>query len=160
VLLHSGLTQRLRTDWRVFSATWARADYWGLLVLTPQEIPATAEEAEYVEAVVGVERAGSREAAVQAYETALSRWPRNLTALMGLGNSRYALADMPGAEAAFRRAVEAHPESAAAWNNLADVLLRLGRKPEALQAATAAVRLGGVHAETFQKTLDEIRSAP
>jgi tetratricopeptide (TPR) repeat protein len=160
VLLHSGADERLRTDWRVFSVTWARADDWGLLVLRPDEIPATAEEAAYVEAVLGIERAGSLEAAVRGYETALSRWPQNLTALMGLGNSSYALKDFTRAEAAFRRAAGAHPRSGAAWNNLADVLLRLGRKPEALEAAETAVGLGGPLAETFQKTLDEIRAAP
>ena len=160
VLLHSGTDERLRTDWRVFTATWARADDWGLLVLRPDELPATAEESAYVEAVVGVERAGSLQAAVTGYETALSRWPQDLTALMGLGNSSYAVGDMTRAESAFRRAAQAHPRSGAAWNNLADVLLRLGRKAEALEAAQAAVALGGPQAATFQKTLDEIRSAP
>lgn len=160
VLLHSGTTERLRTDWRVFSATWTRADSWGLLVLRPEELPVTAEEATYVDAAVGVERAGSRAAAAHAYETALSRWPRNLTALMGLGNTRYALGDMPGAESAFRRAAETHPGSGAAWNNLADVLLRLGRKEDALSAVNRALEIGGPDAGTYRQTLDEISAAP
>jgi len=79
---------------------------------------------------------------------------------MGLGNSRYALGDMARAEAAFRRATAAHPGAGAAWNNLADTLLRLGRKADALEAAATAVKLGGPLAATFQKTLDEIRSSP
>lgn len=160
VILHSGRDERLRTDWRVFQNTWSRAGNWGLLVLRPEEMPVTAEESAYVEAVVGLERAGSLEAAARGYETALSRWPHNLTALMGLGNSRYAMGDMIAAEAAFRRAAAAHPRSGAAWNNLADVLLRLGRKDEALTAVNRALELGGPEAGTYRQTLEEIRAAP
>ncbi len=160
LILHSGRDERLRTDWRVFQNTWSRAGNWGLLVLRPEEMPATAEETAYVEAVVGVQRAGSLEAAVTGYETALSRWPENLTALIGLGNSLHGLGNMDRAEAAYRKAVNAHPRSGAAWNNLADTLLRLGRKDEALQAANRAIALGGSEVDTFRQTLDEIRSAP
>lgn len=160
LILHSGRDERLRIDWRAFQYTWSRAGNWGLLVLRPDEMPATARETTYVEAVVGLERAGSREAAARGYETALSRWPENLTALMGLGNSRYAMGDMIAAEAAFRRAAAAHPQSGAAWNNLADVLLRLGRKDEALTAVNRALELGGPDAGTYRQTLEEIRAAP
>ena len=160
IVLHSGLEEGLRTDWGVFAATWARAEDWGLLVLRPDEMPATAQEATYVEAVAGVERAGSREAAAAGYENALSRWPDNLTALMGLGNSRYALGDMVAAEAAFRRATAAHPGAGAAWNNLADTLLRLGRKDDALTAVNRALELGGPEAGIYRQTLEEIRAAP
>ena len=160
VILHSGRDERLRTDWRVFENTWSRADTWGLLVLRPEEIPATAEETAYVEAVVGLERAGSREAAARGYETALSRWPENLTALMGLGNSRYAMGDMIAAEAAFRRAAAAHPRSGAAWNNLADTLLRLGRKDDALAAVNRALEIGGPETGIYRQTLEEIRAVP
>jgi tetratricopeptide (TPR) repeat protein len=160
VLLHSGTRERLRTDWRVFSATWARADDWGLLVLRPEEMPASAREGDYVEAAIGLERAGNRDAAATAYETALSRWPRNLTALMGLGNCRHGSGDMARAETAYRRAAEVHPKSGAAWNNLADALLRLGRKDEALQAVNRALALGGPDVATYRQTLDEIRAVP
>jgi cytochrome c-type biogenesis protein CcmH/NrfG len=67
---------------------------------------------------------------------------------------------MAAAEAAFRRATAAHPGAGAAWNNLADTLLRLGRKAEALEAANRAITLGGPEVDTFRQTLDEIRSAP
>ena len=160
VILHSGRDERLLTDWRVFENTWSRAGNWGLLVLRPEEMPATAKETAYVEAVIGLERAGSREVAARGYETALSRWPENLTALMGLGNSRYAMGDMIAAEGAFRRAAAAHPQSGAAWNNLADTLLRLGRKNEALAAVNRALELGGPEAGIYRQTLEEIRAAP
>jgi len=159
VMLHSGLNARQRLSMPVFQNTWARAEDWGLLVLNPDELPATAVEGKFVEAVIGLEKAKQPAAAVDAYRAALSRWPHNLAAMMGLGNSYYALGDFKNSEAAFRRAVAFHPDSGAAWNNLADVLLRQGQKSEALEAARKAVVLGGPGEDTFRKTLEEIQAA-
>ena len=75
---------------------------------------------------------------------------------MGLGNSRYALGDMPGAEAAYRRATQDHPHAGVAFNNLAQVLADQGRLREAEEAARQAVRLGGPMREQFEDTLDQI----
>jgi tetratricopeptide (TPR) repeat protein len=158
LILHSGTAARKRTPLRLFENTWARAEDWGLLVLKPAEVPATAVEGKFVEAVLGLEKAKQPTAAVDGYRAALNRWPHNLAALMGLGNSYYALGDMKNSEAAFRRAVALHPGSGAAWNNLADVLLRQGQKSEALAAARKAIALGGPGEESFQKTLEEIQA--
>ena len=158
VVLHSGLNPRERMHMGLFQHTWARSENWGLLVLKPQELPATAEESKFVEAVLGLEKARQVEAALQGYRTALSRWPQNFTAMMGLGNASYALGDLKTSEEAFRRATETHPENGAAFNNLADVLLRQGRKGEALDAVRKAIALGGPEKDTFQKTLEEIQS--
>jgi tetratricopeptide (TPR) repeat protein len=79
--------------------------------------------------------------------------------MMGLGNSYYALGDLESSQAAFRMATEAYPREGAAFNNLAHVLLALGRREEALEAARRAVALGGPHQSVFQKTLQEIQAA-
>jgi tetratricopeptide (TPR) repeat protein len=160
ILLHSGLDARQRVSMPVFQNTWARAEKWGLLVLPPGELPATATEGRFVEAVLGLEKARQPAAAVQGYRAALNRWPRNLAAMMGLGNSYYALGDLNGSENAFRQAVALNPDSGAAWNNLADVLLRQGQKSEALDAVLKAIALGGPGKDTFLKTLEEIQAAP
>ncbi|MGH8704813.1 MAG: tetratricopeptide repeat protein, partial [Burkholderiales bacterium] len=68
----------------------------------------------------------------------------------------YALGDLASAEAAFRRASEAHPRSAAALNNFAHTLAELGRLGEAEAAARAAVALGGPTVAEAQKTLESI----
>ncbi len=159
LILHSGTAARKRTPLRLFENTWARAEDWGLLVLKPAELPATAVEGRFVEAVLGLEKAKQPAAAVDGYRAALNRWPENLAAVMGLGNSYYALGDLKNSEAAFRGAVALHPVSGAAWNNLADVLLRQGQKSEALDAARKAIVLGGPGQESFQKTLEEIQAA-
>ncbi len=160
VMLHSGLNARQRLSMPVFQNTWARAEDWGLLVLKPDELPATAVENRFVEAVLGLEKAKQPAAAVQGYRAALSRWPRNLAAMMGIGNSYYALGDLKNSEAAFRQAAESHPREGAAFNNLAHVLLSQGRREEALTAARHAVALGGPHQSLFLKTLEEIESTP
>lgn len=159
VILHSGPYTRKRTSLRLFQNTWARAEDWGLLVLNPGELPATAAESKFVEAVIGLEKAKQPAAAVDGYRAALSRWPQNLAAMMGLGYSYYVLGDLNSSETVFRRAVALHPDLGAAWNNLADVLLRQGRKSEALEAVRKAIALGGPGQEVFQKTLEEIQAA-
>jgi hypothetical protein len=158
ILLHSGLDARQRQSMPVFQNTWARAEYWGLLVLPPGELPATATESRFVEAVLGLEKAGQPEAAVRGYRAALNRWPRSLAAMMGLGNSHYALGDLKGSENAFRQAVESHPREGAAFNNLAHVLLAQGRREDALAAARQAVALGGPHQGVFRRTLEELQA--
>ena len=77
---------------------------------------------------------------------------------MGLGNSRYALGDLNGAENAFRRAIQRHPRSAAAYNNLAQVLSEQGHQKEAIEAAQKAVAIGGPMKEVYESTLLEIQS--
>lgn len=160
IILHSGLDARERTSMGVFQNTWARGENWGLLVLKPGELPATAKEADFVQASIGLEKAQMPAAAIESYRAALSRWPHNMPAMMGLGNSYYALGDLKNSEAAFRRAAEAHPADGAAFNNLAHVLLDLGRREDALAAARQAVALGGPLRSVFQQTLEEIESTP
>jgi tetratricopeptide (TPR) repeat protein len=158
IVLHTGLHARERTAMGVFQHTWARAQTWGLLVLRPGDLPVTATEVDTVEAALGLEKARQPAAAAESYLAALARWPQNLSALMGLGNSYYALGDLTHSELAFRRATEIHPANGAAFNNLADVLWRQGRKAEALDAVRKAIALGGPQRDTFQKTLEEIQS--
>jgi tetratricopeptide (TPR) repeat protein len=160
IVLHTGLRARERTAMGVFQNTWARAGNWGLLVLPPGRLPATAREAETVEAALGLEKARQPAAAAESYRAALARWPQNLPAMMGLGNSLYALGDLKNSELAFRRAAETHPENGAAFNNLAHVLRTLGRREEALAAAQRAVALGGPQLGVFRKTLEEIQASP
>jgi hypothetical protein len=158
VILRSGTTKRRVMSYSLFEKTWARSNYWGLMVLEPNQVPVRAKEDNYLTAVVGLEKARQYKAAVIGYRAALIRWPQSLTARMGLGNTYYALGDLKEAESAFREAAELHPDSAAAFNNLAYVLLEQGRKPEALVAAQKAVELGGPMKAESEKTLQEIRS--
>jgi len=157
-VLRSGRERRHVVPLAVFERTWRRGDYWALAVMPPQRLPRTAEELAWLRAVAAREEIGKHREAAAAYRAALARWPRSLAARLGLGNSRYALGDRAGAEAAYRAAASAHPDSGIAFNNLAQVLADQGRMDEARAAAERAVALGGPHLETFRATLDEIRS--
>jgi hypothetical protein len=158
VILRSGTTKRKVMSYHLFEKTWARSNYWGLLVLEPDQLPVLAKENDYLDSVVVLEKTNHYQAAATGYRTALSRWPQSLNAGIGLGNSYYALGDLKGAESAFRAATESHPKSAVAYNNLAHVLLKQGRLKEALAAAQQAVALGGPLKSESEKTLQEIRS--
>ncbi|MBW2428994.1 MAG: PA2778 family cysteine peptidase [Deltaproteobacteria bacterium] len=158
IILRSGTARRKLMSYYLFEKTWARSNYWGLMVLEPTQVPVLANENEYLQAVLGLEKSNHFDDAVTGYQTALGRWPRSLTALMGLGNSYYALGDMKGAEYAFRKATELYQQSAPAYNNLAQVLFEQGRKQEALAAAQRAVDLGGPLKSISEKTLQEIQS--
>ena len=155
IVLRSGETQRLVMTLSNFERTWARGDYWAMVALPPERLPATAREDSYVAAAVALERV-SGEAARRAYVTALSRWPRNFIARMGLGNAAYGAKDFAAAEAAYRRATLDHPAAPDAWNNLAQALLQLGRKDEALAAAQRAIDLGGARRAHYERTLRNI----
>jgi tetratricopeptide (TPR) repeat protein len=158
VILRSGTTKRKVMSYYLFQKTWARSDYWGLMVLEPNQMPVLATENDYLDAVLWLEKSRYFHAAAIGYETALTRWPASLNAQLGLGNSYYALKDLKGAESAFREATELHPQSAVAYNNLAYVLLEQERMREALAAAKKAVALGGPLKYESENTLREIRS--
>ncbi|MBU4263407.1 MAG: PA2778 family cysteine peptidase [Proteobacteria bacterium] len=160
IILHSGTIANERLSLRVFNNIFERSDYWGLLVLPPDELPATVREDAWIEAVLGLEKASQNDAAIIAYETALKRWPENFSAWIGLGNCRYRADNMSAAAKAFGQAIRLDPKSGPALNNLAYVLWKLGRRNEALNLARQAVALGGPLQEKFQKTLTEIENNP
>jgi tetratricopeptide (TPR) repeat protein len=158
IILRSGTTSREVMALNTFERTWARGDYWAMLALAPERLPATANEDQYVLAVAALERVAPG-AARRAYTAALERWPGNLAARIGQGNTAYALRDLPGAEAAYREAIRHHPQAADAWNNLAQTLLELRQREEALAAAQRAVDIGGPRLSQYRATLDAVTAA-
>lgn len=156
VYLHSGRQRAQELPARVFARTWDRAGSWGLLVLPPERLPATAHEKPWMSAVVGLERAGQWSAATSAYEAALKRWPDSVVAWMGLGNGRYALGDFSGAEQAFKQVLALEPDFAPAANNLALALAAAGRYEEALAVIDRIMEKGGPWQENLQRTREEI----
>lgn len=157
VILHSGLTAREILSSRTFMNLWRRSDYWGLLVLPPDQMPVGSGEGEWLAAVAGLELTGQWQAATTGYATALKRWEASFAAWMGLGNSRYSLHDLAGSAEAFRQATLLQPENGMAFNNLAHVLAEQGKQEEALTAAQRAVDLGGSFLDTFRQTLEEVQ---
>jgi hypothetical protein len=156
IILRSGKEKRQILPLKTFEYTWARSDYWAMLALPPGKFPKTVQEDKYVAAVTDLEHTGKLEEAHKSYAAALTRWPHNLTAQIGLGNTAYAMKDIKGAEAAFRRASKDHPDSAAAFNNLAQTLYDQKRYQVARVAAQKAVSLGGPLMAASKETLQQI----
>src|SRR5258708_25533712 len=158
ITLRSGTERSLQMPLDTFEHTWRRSGYWAMLALPPRRLPASVAVGNYLSAVARLERTGPPASARGAYERALERWPDDLTALIGLGNTAHRAGDFEAAEHAFRRATIAHPRSAAAHNNLAQTLEQLDRHDEALAEARVAVGLGGPLQDTSIRTLDQIVS--
>lgn len=146
VVLRSGDTERRRMRFHHFLASWERGGRWGVVVTPPHHIPAAASPAEWVAAVAAFESLHRADLAEQGYAAATRRWPEAALPWFALGNARYAQRDLGGATAALRAAVRLEP-SAAAYNNLASVLLERGCARQARAALDRALALAPAPAE-------------
>lgn len=156
IILHSGPDQRQVLPMRTFEYTWARSGYWAMVVMPPGKIPQTADATSFIAAVSALEKSSGPALVQSTYMAALERWPENLSAQIGAGNAAYQLHELSQAESAFRQAARDHPDSVAAFNNLAQTLADQGKYAEAQETARHAVSLGGPLAQAAQETLADI----
>ena len=157
IILRSGTKQRQVMPLTTFEHTWKRSNYWAIVVVPPNEVPKTATRETFFASALEMEKTRQPGLAETAYDAALQRWPADLVALVGLGNSRYAQANLSGSEAAFRQATEVHPQAIIGWNNWAEVLAAQNRLAEALSAAERAASLEGPNHAAAEETLKVIR---
>ena len=155
VVLHSGVTERLEMSLFTFERTWARGGHWAMVALPPGRLPATAQADSFTAAVAALERVKPAAAQV-AYRTALKAWPGQRAAMIGLGNTAYALGQQDEAAARFESATQEHADFADAWNNLAQVRLEQGRLHEAAEAVKQAVQIGGPRAERYSRLQEKV----
>jgi len=141
VILRSGVDARVLRSFALFEKTWQRADNWALIVVSVDTVPVTVSAGAYLDAVIGMEQVGRIESAKYAYSTALRRWPDNLLAQTGFGNSAYAMGEFVAAESAYRSALVLDPQKAEVWNNLAYVLAQLGQHESSMDAIGRALEL-------------------
>lgn len=156
IVLRSGREAERVTALETFERTWERGDHWALVVLPPDQLPVSADQDTVLRAAAGLERAGRGPEAAAAYSAILARWPDSFAAHMGLGNVWFGDGDMTAAERAYRQAIDASPERAEAWNNLAYVLAARGRTEDAVAAAREAVRLSPGNEAPYLDTLEEV----
>jgi tetratricopeptide (TPR) repeat protein len=159
IWLRSGTFERFEMSLSAFQRTWARSKYWAFVALKPGDLPASAGVDAVISALITLEKTAGAAKASVAYAAAAKRWPGNLVLLTGLGNSAFVIGDLTGAAAAFREATSAHPDSAVAHNNLANVLLAQGDVLAAKESAEKAMRLADKDQKLqsqIQKTIDEI----
>ncbi len=155
VIVHSGDTPDQHWSMLQFENLWSRGKHWAVAVIPPKRYPPSfVDETKYLRATLDLIHTDGGKNAGIAFQSALSRWPDDLTALIGLGNIAYQDRDMDAAIHWFRTAVEKHPDSIVAKNNLAQVLMEYGAIHEAFELAKDAVRMGG--GKPAQDTLDQI----
>jgi tetratricopeptide (TPR) repeat protein len=155
VILRSGVDARVLRSFSLFEKTWQRADHWALVVVSVDSIPVTASADAYLGAVTGMEEVGRIESANHAYATALRRWPENMLAYTGLGNSYYAMGEFVAAETAYRSALQIDPQKAEVWNNLAYALAQLGRHESSMDAIGRALELDPDN-QNFKNSYNEL----
>lgn len=161
IWLRSGTFERFEMTLSTFERTWARSEHWAFVALKPGDLPKADSPDAVAKAIVAFEKSANKNDVYLAYEVAAKRWPHHLVLLMGLGNSAYALGRYSDAISAFRNATIAHPNAAAAFNNLANVLLLQGDTLAARDAAEKALLLveaDPVLRAEVSKTVDEVNA--
>ena len=156
ITLRSGEERDAWMPLGLFEYTWKQSAYWAMVAVPPDRVPATADRARYLQAIVALEKASQPKAAAVAYATYLKRWPDELAAGIGLGNAFYALGDLENAERALTDALRQHPDSVIVMNNLAQTLSDRGRNEEAL-ALIERVPADGAYSDAVASTRALIR---
>ena len=163
VILRSGTKPRPPMPFAVLEYIWKESEYWAMVTVAPERIPATATESEYAAAIAAMARVGGARPAKAAYAAFVGRWPDNLAGSIGLANSHYALGELMDAESVLRQVSERHPDSVPVLNNLAQTLSDEGHNEEALSVIEKALANPGPFAaaagETRELILQRIAAA-
>ena len=156
--LTSGREEQRPVATRTVLRTWERGGNWGLILLPPGLLPIEADPDRLLAALAGLERSDAASAR-PGYQAAVARWPAHAGLATAYGNLLRQADESLAAEAAYRAALTADPDHVPALNNLADLLLELGRLDEAHVAAVAAAAVEGHYRATAVATLREIERA-
>jgi tetratricopeptide (TPR) repeat protein len=157
IILHSGLQKNFALKIDTFLKIWERVDNWGLVIVRPGTIAATATEDEIVNATAGLEQANKLREAIISYNKILEKWPKSLGASVGLGNIYYQLQNFKKSEINLSNAVNNHPRAAGAWYNYSLVLKANKKIKSAQHAARMAIENSDINTkEFFKKSLKDI----
>ncbi len=138
IILHTGTRKFHEEAVEVFMATWSRAENWAVVMLPPDQLPATAEPIDYLMAANDLETTGHGGTASQAYRTAEKAWPEQPAAILGQGNIAWQAGDWAEASRHYQRLTSSFPDLAAGWHNLGQALARQGCEAGAHTAAWCA----------------------
>jgi len=156
IILRSGSNQRLVLPFTTFEHTWARSGYWAMLALPPARLPQTATPENFIQSLAALEHSSPNSDIEPAYTAAMQRWPENLLVKIAAGNHAYNQGKLDLAQHIFAEATQQHPDSAAAFNNLAQTLSDSGQHDAALRAIHRAMEIGGPLESVMRQTLAEI----
>ena len=127
-----------------------------MFALRPDELPVQADSWEYLKSIIAFEQAQNWTVLNQAYQTALQKWPNDRDLLMGYGTALYLQKNLAEAVVYYRK-ILSDQDYAPAHNNLAQIYAEQGKFSQAINHANKAIEIGGVHAQQYQATLNEIK---
>ncbi|MDR3411652.1 MAG: PA2778 family cysteine peptidase [Formivibrio sp.] len=131
VILRSGPLAREIMSLDTFEHTWARSDYWAVVVTKPDELPDFVSENEAMQQGLALEKGQHLNSAHQLYARMVQRWPDDDPARFGLANTAYALGYGASAEAQWRQLLDSPKPLLPVFYNLGQYLLEQGRRSEA-----------------------------
>jgi tetratricopeptide (TPR) repeat protein len=141
IMLRSGTHKRLTRSFSLLERTWQRANNWALVIVPVGAIPVTVSADSYLSSLIDFEQTSDINLVHQAYIDASKKWPSNLSAQIGIGNTAYALKDFAMSESAYHTALQLSPRLGQLWNNYAYALAQQDKKSESLAAITRAIEI-------------------
>lgn len=163
-LAHDGRRPNVGISFNSFNKRWKKAGRWALVMVPPDRITWRLDAAGHNDLGVFLERQDSAAEACQHYDKAIELDPATPLYYFNRGNLLFKLRRQEkSASTAFLedygKALELDPSFSDARNNLAYVLMTLGRLDEALAEAEEAVRVSGRKRYQYWETLAEVRAA-
>jgi tetratricopeptide (TPR) repeat protein len=158
LVVHSDTRPLMRLREDDFLRWWDRADRWTLLVCPPDRARWRLSADEHNDLGVFLERTGNLSAAAGNYRRAAELQPSNSYFQMNLGNALLKQRQYREAIVAYNNAVQAAPDNADAWNNLAYVYAEEGANlNEAAAACERAIKLNPSRRASYLDTLGAVR---
>ncbi len=158
IVLRSGSEANYSIDLQLFVTTWQRAAGWAVVIMPPNQLPVTAAATGFLQSASELEQIGKTKEAQSAYDAALVRWSDHPVALIGSGNTAFALGNYEAASAQFIKYINVDPNSPVGWNNLAYSLQKLGCSTAAVQAVKCANTLSP-NSSQYRSSLEDILAA-
>lgn len=149
VILRSGTRQRLVMSPNHFLATVRRAGSWGLVVLSPGELPPIDNFHNFLEALAALETTGNIDMAEKGYRTLLLEFPNNTLIMFGLANTLAANNQAAEAILVYSQLLEVQPMHLAAINNLADTFAGEHCYSKALQILDKGIQQSNHQSDFF-----------
>ena len=125
VYLHSGKDKNTVLSFARLESDWSLGGYWGLVVLPPSMLSASADELSHMNSAAILESLGKKNEAETAYGAILTRWPKSLGAHLGLANIYFARGDYKKSVNTLKRAKAFHPDSKTLDHNYSVALKKL-----------------------------------
>ena len=157
LLLNSGKRQGLKINFSSFMKTWEKANYWAVVAVPVNKIPATANLSGYLSVIADMETLGKLEVAESGYKMAADYWPDSEFPLLGLANVAYQSGKYSVSRAYLLKALELAPENSDILNNLAYAFASEGCFAQALKSINQALVLHPENPE-YQNSKTEIKS--